>query len=184
VEVDDLFARLRSARREAVAEAEAVLAENPEVAPVGDHDDLVRADAVDEISRALKRLVVDEQGDLLDGLRRDGADTLRAALDDDAANPYVGVLAEPLAALVVALAGDGVKVSTRAAEASVQALLVEPIRARLRAALEETDDPDELTTTVRAVYRECRTRRVGEAAAAAVAAVFEAAAGMRASAAG
>ena len=183
-EVDDLFARLRSARLQAVAEAEDVLAEKPEVAPVGDLDDLVCADAVDEISRSLKRLVVDEQGDLLDGLRREGADTLRAALDDDSASAYVGVLAEPLGALVIALVGDGVEVSTRAAEASVQALLVEPIRARLRAALEETDDPDELTTTVRAVYREGRTRRTGEAAAAAVAAVLEAVVGMRASAAG
>ena len=56
------------------------------------------------------------------------------------------------------------EIETGDAESSVQTLLVEPVQSRLRAALDDTDDPDELSTTVRAVYRECRSRRVGEAA--------------------
>ncbi len=95
---------------------------------------------------------------------------------------YAGVLVEPLQVLVAAVAGDAVEVGTSDAESSVQTLLVEPVQSRLRAALDDTDDPEELSTTVRAVYRECRSRRVGEAANAAVSVVYEIAVGARGSA--
>ena len=214
-DVDDLFARLRSSREDAVAEAEAVLATEPESVADGEEDAVAAdapldepesvadgeedavaeaspgepepdpdagavSDAVAEIARSLKRIVVDEQGDLLDGIRRDGADALRTAMVDDDA--YDGALVEPLKNLVTAVAGDDTEVAMDEARSSVRHLLVEPVRTRLEEALRETEDPDELSGTVRAVYRECRSRRVGEAATAAVSATYEIALGVRESA--
>ena len=66
----------------------------PDAESEDDPDTAARAVAVDEISRRLKRLVVEEQGELLDGLRRDGADALRTVLDDDTATAYLGVARE------------------------------------------------------------------------------------------
>ena len=78
-----------------------------------------RAEAVDEISRRLKRLVVEEQGELLDGIRREGADAVRTVLDDDAA-AYLGVVVEPLQALAVAVGGDEKSIDSDEAESSVR----------------------------------------------------------------
>jgi cell division septum initiation protein DivIVA len=135
-------------------------------------DEAARDEAVEEIARSLKRLIVDEQGDLLDGLRRDGTTALRVVLERDE-GIYSGVLIEPLQGMTAVVAGEGVEIPADGAVSSLHAHLLEPVRSRLAEALEETDDPDELSTTVRAVYRECRSRRVDEAAAAAVAVVFE-----------
>ena len=54
-----------------------------------------------------------------------------------------------------------------AAGAAILAVLVEPVRARLSDLVEETDDADELSSGVRSIYRESRSRRADSAAEAA-----------------
>ncbi len=142
-------------------------------AAAGDDDaaDLLvaaRKAAVTEIARALKRLVVDEQGELLDALRRTGPRALEAP-PAAAARSYARAVREPLEdfASYIDISIDDIDVE--AAGKAVVSLLVEPVRARLAELARETDDVGGLNAAVRAVYRESRATRADEAAAAAFA---------------
>ena len=58
-------------------------------------------------------------------------------------------------------------VDLEAAGSAILSALVEPVRERLGELAESTDDPDELSTAVRSIYRESRSRRADTAAEAA-----------------
>ena len=147
-----------------------------EAAPAGtaveasEPDDLMsaaRAVAVGGIARRLKRLVVDEQGELLDAMRRSGSRALRGATGADA---YTRAALEPLQDFASDIDVSIDDIDLKAAGAAIVSVLVEPVRARLGELIEETDDSDELANAVRSIYRESRSRRAEAAAEAAFAA--------------
>lgn len=124
-----------------------------------------RSAAVGEIARALKQRVVDEQGDLLDALRRDGTPALASLLDDDAAiDSFTGLVRGPLENYASDIDAKASEFDLAAAAAAIEDVLLTPMRSRLREALDHNDDPDELSEIVRAAYRESRTRLAPQAA--------------------
>ena len=134
-----------------------------------DPDDLVsaaRAVAVGGIARRLKRLIVDEQGDLLDGIRRNGVRAVRAAITGET-SAYTRAVRVPLQdfASDIDVSIDDIDLS--AAGAAILSVLVEPVRSRLSNLVEETEDVDELSRVVRTIYREVRSGRADSAAEAA-----------------
>ena len=195
---DAIFARLRSITsrpasepppereepRPAAASGEEVPVAAPavdepgEVAPAGtaaqasEPDDLMsaaRAVAVGGIARRLKRLVVDEQGELLDAMRRSGSRSLRGVTGADVGT-YTRAALEPLQDFASDIDVSIDDIDLKAAGAAIVSVLVEPVRARLGELIEETDDSDELANAVRSIYRESRSRRAEAAAEAAFAA--------------
>jgi hypothetical protein len=130
-------------------------------------------------ARKLKRVLADEQNDVLHALR--GAKSVRS-LDDllpaavDHVHRYAGAIHDELLAAAVAGAASvddaGVKDHTKAvnksdalksAEQSLGTAIVQPLRDRLERAVAEAEgDSDDLTSTVRAVYREWKTQRIDE----------------------
>jgi len=177
-----IFARLRSITSQPVTESpadadadDAAEAQEPSGAAPGDAsgpDDLVgaaRAVAVGGIARRLKRLVVDEQGELLDSLRRSGSRGLRGAIPADAV-PYTRAVLEPLQDFASDIDVSIDDIDMKAATSAIVSVLVEPVRARLSDLVEDTDDPDELARAVRSIYRESRSRRAEAAAEAALSA--------------
>jgi DivIVA domain-containing protein len=204
--VDDLFAKLRRASAAMVAkEAAEALASSTDVTSTdGDeHADDAAADAAAEAgaiapedqifadrdealvplivsaARKLKRVLADEQNDVLDALRRATSidridvllpseaeqstryltavtDDLRAAADVGARSLSVGSDAE----IAGALASNAVlEPVTDAFTADV----VRPLRERLdRAVMQVGEDTDELAVLVRNLYREWKTQRIDE----------------------
>lgn len=131
-----------------------------------DPDDLVsaaRAVAVGGIARRLKRLVVDEQGDLLDGIRRNGVRAVRSTVAADT-GAYTRAARVPMQDFASDIDVSIDDIDLAAAGAAILSVLVEPVRARLGDLAEETDDPDELSSAVRSIYRESRSRRADAAA--------------------
>ena len=182
-DAEAIFARLRSITSRPAAEpspgsdphpaAVAVPADerSEEAAPVeasgpGDLVDAARAVAVGGIARRLKRLVVDEQSELLDALRRSGSRALRTAIAADA-GPYARAAVAPLQDFASDIDVSIDDIDLKSASAAIVSVLVEPVRSRLSEMIEETDDPDELARTVRSIYRESRSRRAEAAAEAA-----------------
>ncbi len=134
-----------------------------------DPDDLVgaaRAVAVGGIARRLKRLVVDEQGDLLDAVRRNGVRAVRSTITSDT-GAYTRAVRVPMQDFASDIDVSIDDVDLEAAGSAILSALVEPVRERLGELIEGTDDPDELTTAVRSIYRESRSRRADTAAEAA-----------------
>ncbi|MCY4665694.1 MAG: hypothetical protein OXC00_13625 [Acidimicrobiaceae bacterium] len=134
-----------------------------------DPDDLVsaaRAVAVGGIARRLKRLVVDEQGDLLDAIRRTGSRAVRTAITGDTTS-YTRAARVPMQDFASDIDVSIDDIDLRAAGGAIVSILVEPARDRLGDLLEQTDDPDELSSAVRSIYRESRSRRADAAAEAA-----------------
>ena len=195
---DAIFARLRSITsrpasepppereepRPAAASGEEVPVAAPavdepgEAAPAGtaveasEPDDLMsaaRAVAVGGIARRLKRLVVDEQGELLDAMRRSGSRALRGVAGADV-GAYTRAALEPLQDFASDIDVSIDDIDLKASGAAIVSVLVEPVRARLDELIEETDDSDELANAVRSIYRESRSRRAEAAAEAAFAA--------------
>ena len=192
-DADAIFARLRSItsmpasepperdelRPAAASAEEAPAGEGPGgEAPAGtaavasEPDDLMsaaRAVAVGGIARRLKRLVVDEQGELLDAMRRSGSRALRGVADADA-DAYTRAALAPLQDFASDIDVSIDDIDLKAAGAAIVSVLVEPVRARLGELIDETDDSDELANAVRSIYRESRSRRAEAAAEAAFAA--------------
>jgi cell division septum initiation protein DivIVA len=179
---DAIFARLRSITSRPVTEpardadtgggsvSDEPSDEAPDEAP--GPDDLVgaaRAVAVGGIARRLKRLVVDEQGELLDSLRRGGSRAVRNAISADASR-YTRAAVEPLQDFASDIDVSIDDIDMKAATAAIVSVLIEPARARLSELVEETDDTDELGRAVRSIYRESRSRRAEAAAEAALSA--------------
>ena len=188
-DADAIFARLRSITSRPASEpppereeprpvAAPAVDEPGEAAPAGtaveasEPDDLMsaaRAVAVGGIARRLKRLVVDEQGELLDAMRRSGSRALRGATGVGA-GAYTRAALEPLQDFASDIDVSIDDIDLKAAGAAIVSVLVEPVRARLGELIEETDDSDELANAVRSIYRESRSRRAEAAAEAAFAA--------------
>ncbi|MBT5578922.1 MAG: hypothetical protein HOH36_16880 [Acidimicrobiaceae bacterium] len=126
--------------------------------------------AVAAASRAMKKVVVDEQGTLLDGVRRSGAEAISPVVDAGGArDPYDQVIRPVLLGLAAELDAP-IGVDLDAALDVMASIVIEPVHQRLREVADVTDDPDELSDTVRGLYRESRSRRVPEAADAVVSA--------------
>lgn len=125
----------------------------------GGPSEAARSAAAGEIARALKQKVVDEQGELLDALRRDGTQALTEMLDDEeAAASFAALAPGPLENYASDIDVKTSELDVGAAAAAIEESLVTPMRNRLREALDRTDDADELSEIARAVYRESRTR--------------------------
>ncbi len=150
--------------------APAVEHESP--SSVEDAHAAARAAAVGEITRMLKRAIMDEQGELLDRIRRKGAEALQ---DPPQAEPeqITSALAEPLENLASDAGVNLAEFDLEAAASCVHATLLEPVTDRLALLLADGDDGADLSTKVRAVYRESRTHRAALAAEAAVAAAWK-----------
>lgn len=128
--------------------------------PEGDDPaEAARSAAAGEIARALKQRVVDEQGDLLDALRRDGTKALAELLaNEEAAAAFAGLAPGALEDYASDIDVKTSELDVAAGVAAIEESLVAPMRNRLREALDRTDDADELSEIARAVYRESRTR--------------------------
>ena len=159
-------------------EASPAVDEPGEASPAGtaaeasEPDDLMsaaRAVAVGGIARRLKRLVVDEQGELLDAMRRIGSRALRGFTGADT-GAYTRAALAPMQDFASDIDVSIDDIDLKAAGAAIVSVLVEPVRTRLGELIEETDDSDELANAVRSVYRESRSRRAEAAAEAAFAA--------------
>lgn len=174
--VDDLFARLRRARDADDADdglghgtastPEPDEPDRPEPIIAPDDEAIERAGI--EALRAVKKVLVNEQGSLLDGIRLEGAEAIRVVIGDVAAHaaPYEDAVEPALRDLAIALGGDAAV--ARRAVGHVQEIALDPVCRRLREVIERTDDVDEISTTVRGLYRETRSRRLSEAVDAAV----------------
>jgi hypothetical protein len=213
--VDDLFARLRAARAESVAERARLRAETPDPPAPDDDVDATRtlprpdrlsvfepspsapvvAEEVDDspfgrrdaaltpliitAARKLKRVLADEQNDVLHALRRSPAITdLEPMLPTAAehAQRYAGVieaeLVEAAAAGAASLGGAGapeLQARVRQAEAiapavaTLVATIVEPLRDRMAHAVADAGgDTTELASVTRAVYREWKIQQIDE----------------------
>lgn len=162
----DVFSRLRESRAAMVEEAPEP---EPEPEPVDDTHAEARNDAVSATARALKRVLVDEQGTLLDGVRRSGADAIHEVVDDadGHADPYESA-ALPVLQDLAATMGASLSLELDVALSQIRVIALDPVRQRLLDVVERSDDEDELSDTIRALYRESRSRRVPEASAAAV----------------
>jgi hypothetical protein len=130
------------------------------------------------LTRALKRVLQDEQNELLDRLRRAGrapaasgavlpeADAHRAAYRD-AALPWLEQAAQAGAASVAGPLPDtgGVRVAgTGGLADDLAAVLVGPLRDRLTRVLDDADDPTAAAESVRAAYRQWKVQQVEESA--------------------
>ena len=200
--VDELFARIRAGRADAVAKAHEVLAadetaplepEPAEQAPsaLGDEALLQRrdaavADVATRLTRKLKRALQDEQNELLDRLR-----SLRSTADVDALLPspaeqaarYVTVADELVRAAATAgaqFASTGPEGGTTARSRvddivrELAAAVTEPLRRALERAIRSDAGGDATAVVERigAVYRECKAQRLEGLAGDAVTAAF------------
>jgi DivIVA domain-containing protein len=190
-DVKELFARIRADRvGPDVDHAPPVAVEPPTPAPatldpvVGESALEGRDELLDNVeaglTRALKRVLGDEQNQVLDGLRRLGASAGLAVLPDpdtqtagyrDAAIPWlqqavragVGFVSDPPS-------GPEPEAATPPVQGEAGALardLVEPLRDRLARALEhgaDADDPAVTAESFRATYRQWKVEQVEAAA--------------------
>ena len=171
--VDDLFARLRGDRNDdPETESESEAEDEQEAVASTDSNQALRARAESVATRALKKVLVEEQSTLLDGVRRGGSDAIAVVVADADAHaaPYESAIDAAFDEIIEAVGGDA---STRqAGYEQLRSVALDPVRSRLLEVAEHTDDADELSDTVRGLYRESRSRRLPMAAAAAVSAVI------------
>ena len=184
--VDELFARIRADRAPGgLGEAEDAAPEAAEptaaqVDPiVGERALEGRDDLLENLeaglTRALKRVLQDEQNEVLDGLRRLGTPSAavlpevatQIATYSDAALPW---LQQAARAGIGFLSDPGAEHPAPAVDAQAQALaqeLVEPLRERLSRALgggADADDPSVVAESLRATYRQWKVQQVEERA--------------------
>ncbi|MEM8706323.1 MAG: hypothetical protein AAGE98_07695 [Actinomycetota bacterium] len=190
--VDDLFARIRESHDDAdvnpdadLFDADAVEADDaadevedaaegvePEPVAAVDPHRAVRERAESVATRALKKVLVEEQSTLLDGIRRSGGDAVAVVVadEDDHAAAYERAAEGAFDELIDALGGDAS--AREVGHAQIRSIALDPVRNRLLEVADRSDDADELSDTVRGLYRESRSRRIPMAASAAVAAVL------------
>ncbi len=193
---DDIFARLREQQATEDDDADVALddesiSEPAPAAEVTSETDVSTATSDDEESsgadpdaellkramstavRAVKKVLVEEQGTLLDGIRRSGGDAIAVVVaDEDAhAEPYESAAEPALIELAEALGGTGDVSTLEVGFEQIRAVALAPVRQRLLEVAEATDEADELSDSVRGLYRESRSRRLPSAIDAAVAAV-------------
>ena len=200
--VDDLFARMRANREQAVAEAhdvltqplasdhllapeavdEPVILDEPIVVPahtivpanpLGTRDELLAPFEI-SMARSLKRILSDEQNQVLDGVRRrKGKAKFDAALlmpsEADHLDAYLTALGPELGRAFTAAGGPPVAPNNdmEVIEEQVMAEFLTPLRSRLARALRDAntaDDGEDLNDRVRNAYREFRTGKCDAAA--------------------
>jgi DivIVA domain-containing protein len=176
-DVDALFARLRAVPTEPGPEAE--LDEAAEQEPVEDTPFAARDAALTPLivgaGRKLKRVLADEQNEVLDALRRKDPvqhlDALVPWSSQQAARYTESVTAELISAVEAgasSVGGDGdIDLGPDGPLAPVRehvaTELVAPLRERLeRAVAEGEQENDRLARQARAVYREWKTHRIDE----------------------
>ena len=176
-DVDDLFARLRSANEETPAEGSAdAEAELPATPTAFEQRDEALTPLIVSSGRTLKRVLADEQNDVLDRLR--GKQSVRAIDDllpaaEEQTARYFDALASDLRAAAAAGA-SAVGTSDDAATLddddvvgvvrdALRDDLVAPLRDRLATSIEAVDgDNEDLTKKARAIYREWKTKRIDD----------------------
>ena len=191
--IDDLFARMRADHPdpESAPEPEPALQTGASPAPPAPAMDAIIGERALEgrdellenleggLARALKRVLGDEQNEVLDALRRLGpaaADGVLPAAGAqlagyrDAALPWLQQAVRAGAGFVsdpeIATSGEAVPPAEEPARA-LAAELVEPLRARLTRALAagaDADDPSVAAESLRSTYRQWKVQQVEESA--------------------
>lgn len=171
--VDDLFAKLRRASAEMVAR-EAPANEPTEAAVATDERgsfgvrDEVLVPLIIASAKKLKRVLADEQNEVLDHLRRNQpGDTLPSPSDHVAR--YASAI-EPELRSAMSAGASSVGGTTRreasvakTTKAAVADGIVSPLRERLQRAVDQAGaDSNELASLVRAVYREWKSSRIDD----------------------
>ena len=176
-DVDQLFARIRAGAHHPADQAESPPSadEAPQVDPVvGERALEQRDELLDNVeaglTRALKRVLQDEQNEVLDALRRAGASSAVAVLPSsdaqlaayrDAALPWLQQAARAGVGFVSEAEHEHTAVDTQAAALARE--LVEPLRERLSRALDaaaDADDPTVAAESIRATYRQWKVQQV------------------------
>ncbi len=181
----DVFSRLRSSRAatesesapEQVAEppqsskSEASGDPEPTADAMADSNGAVRKRAADAAARAMKKVLVEEQGSLLDGIRRSGAAAMTSFDEAASHNASYDEAAIPALREQCVSLGGPTELDLTPALANIHVIALEPVRRRLADIAEQFDGEDELSDAVRALYREARSRHLNDAASAASVAV-------------
>jgi hypothetical protein len=191
--VDELFARIRAERgtdddpsttpAEHPAPADGTVQPDTEDAGDGAADeapvdpatralqdrDTVLAAVERELGRRLKRVLADEQNEVLDTLRRGGTvefDQVVPAADEHADRFAIAATADlDVAALHGAAVAGGEKAgSCDELAGRLGTTLVEPLRVRIERSFDDCDgDLEEISERLRALYREWKGQRIGAA---------------------
>ena len=127
--------------------------------------------AVEQITRKLRRAIMEDQNDLLDAIRRMGHRAITSRIKTRNSF-YAGVLRQPFQQFVSNIDASIDDLDIESAKAAIDTALIEPVRSRLEELADATGSVDTLNTKVRAIYRESRSRRAALAAEAAVAAAW------------
>ena len=181
----DVFARLRSSRAatesesapEQVAEppqsskSEATGDPEPTADAMAETNGAVRKRAADAAAKAMKKVLVDEQGSLLDGIRRSGAAAMTSFDEAASHNASYDEAAIPALREQCVSLGGPTELDLTPALANIHVIALEPVRRRLANIAEQFDGEEELSDAVRALYREARSRHLNDAASAASVAV-------------
>ncbi len=139
--------------------------------PPADPADDVRERAAFAAAKAMKRVLVEEQGSLLDGIRRSGADAVASLEEEQSHNSCYDEAATPALREQCITLGGTSDLDLTLALANIHVIALEPVRRRLADIAEQFDSEEELSDAVRALYREVRSRNLNEAASAASVAV-------------
>lgn len=131
--------------------------------------------AVEAAAKAMKKILVEEQGSLLDGIRRSGVSAINdfgENYDEDTKHRsvYDQAVIPALREQCIALGGTS-ELDLTAALANIDVIALEPVRRRLSDIAQQIEDEEELTDAVRALYREVRSKHITDAASAALVAV-------------
>lgn len=181
----DVFSRLRSSRAatesesapEQVAEppqsskSEATGDPEPTADAMADSNGAVRKRAADAAARAMKKVLVEEQGSLLDGIRCSGAAAMTSFDEEASHNASYDEAAIPALREQCVSLGGPTELDLTPALANIHVIALEPVRRRLADIAEQFDGEEELSDAVRALYREARSRHLNDAASAASVAV-------------
>ena len=180
--VEDLFARIR---QEVPGSPPEPPADAPPPGAVGVSDENAlsgRDELLDpveaELTRALKRVLQDEQNEVLDQLRRTRSTSVEAVLPDAAAQRarYADAATSFLGRAAVAGAGGASGEGSPAAGGMAGDLarqLVEPLRSRLEQALAQgTGDEGGLNESISSIYRQWKVQHIEPLARHAAAAAF------------
>jgi cell division septum initiation protein DivIVA len=142
------------------------------------HRDAVLTPVIVAAARRMKRVLADEQNEVLAALRRndqvrtldtllpwpaDHAERYTAAIHNDLQHAAMAGAASISSASKSHLQSDLRSAKAlKPAEEYLAANLVEPLRARLERAVADAADNDELGSMVRTIYREWKTQRIDE----------------------
>jgi DivIVA domain-containing protein len=175
--VGELFARLRAGQPDAEGDAEAAPESSADNDALDTEAVLARRDAVtDEVehqlARRLKRVLADEQNEVLDRLRRVRPQSLADVLpppEEQAARYAAGARADLRAAAAAgAMFFPGAKGTTSEVgdlAGELAGVIVGLVRDKIgRGFADAGDDPEELAERIRACYREWKTQRIGDTA--------------------